>query len=189
MARLNISLTNEMAKAIEAEAERLGKTVSSLVTEATAQSIKMHERGIGSGDLEELLQFMDLISSIRSVPVPFRMLDSIVTVAYESSPEKVRKIFFEQGKVLGNLLKTYANDLSELSVFANSMKPRLPIDDLYIRQNGRSTEIVISGAGYSKCSSECMTEALRGFLDPYDLKIHSFEILDGFVKAQVNSKD
>ena len=50
MARLNISLNNELARTIEEEARKCGKTVSSLVTEATISYINVKKLGVQLDD-------------------------------------------------------------------------------------------------------------------------------------------
>ncbi len=185
VARLNISLTNDMAKRITEEADRRGKTISSLITEATNHFIEMHERGIDIDEVEDLLMFTELMASARSVPVPFRLLDGILATAVRDSRDKILRLFYESGKVFGSAIRSYARNIDVASKLVSRFKKRLPLDDFHVvGENGR-WEITISGAGYGKSSSECLAEGLRGVIEAYGMTIKSLEVMDGLVKATI----
>jgi hypothetical protein len=183
VARLNISLTNDMAKRITDEADKRGKTISSLITEATNQFIEMHERGLDIDEVEDLLMFTELMASARSVPVPFRLLDSILSLAVRDSREKTMKLFYESGKVFGSAIRSYARNIDTASKLVTRFKKRLPLDDFHVVGDSGRWEITISGAGYGKSSSECLAEGLRGVIEAYGMKISSIDVLEGLVKA------
>lgn len=187
MARLNISLSNELAKKITEESVELGKTISSLITEATVHYIGLREQGLDVGEIQDFLMYLRIMSSTRSVPVPFRLFDDMLAVSMKESEKEPPKLFHETGHVLGNLIKTYAPDMESLSRLSKKLKLMLPVDDLRFTRNSDHWEAVVSGAGYGRSSSECLAEGLRGFLEAYGVEIKSMEIMAGFVKATFNS--
>lgn len=183
MARLNISLSNELAKKITDEADVLGKTISALITESVGQYINLREQGLDASEINDFLMYYEIINSARSVPVPFKLFDNVLDISVEGSKEKLFKLFYEAGLVVGNLVKSYAADMGTLSKFLERMKSRLPVDNIRICQNSKSWEATIVGAGYGQGSSECFAEGLRGFLEAYSMQIKSMDIKAGFVKA------
>lgn len=185
MARLNVSLTNEMAKKINTEADKRGKTISSMITEATNQYIDLRERGIDTDDLEDLMTYFELMTAARSVPIPFRLLDHILEVSISKSKERILSLFYEAGRMLGTTVRNYARDMSMVALLSEKLKKWLPMDDLRIWKGDGYWEIIVSGAGYGRSSSESLAEGIRGFIDAFDLKFQSIEIMEGFVKATV----
>lgn len=183
MARLNISLSNEMARKIADESNKLGKTISSLITEATNSYIGLREQNIEPDELQEFLMFFRIITSARSVPVPFKLLDDVLAVAMGESEEKPPEMFYETGLIIGSLIRKYASDMETLSRLCERLKFRLPLDDIRFTKNLDHWEVFISGAGYGKSSSECLSEGLRGFVEAYEMKIKSLNVMAGFVKA------
>ncbi len=183
MARLNVSLSNELASRITDEAGRMGKTVSSLITEAAVQYIELKEQGLDIGSIHDFLTYFNIITSTRSVPVPFRLFDDMLDISMNRSDEKPLKLFYETGLVIGNLLKNYAQDMESLSRLSEKLKIKLPLDDLRFHRNKDLWEATVSGAGYGQSSSECLASGLKGFLEAYQMKIKSVEVMAGFVRA------
>ncbi len=183
MARLNISLSNELAKKITDESEKLGKTISSLITEATSHYIDLKEEGLDMNELNDFLMYFQIITSTRSVPVPFKLFDDILAITMGKSDEKPGKLFYDSGHVIGNLIKNYAPDMASLSKLTEKLKFRLPLDDLRISGDEEHWEMTISGAGYGQSSSKCLAEGLRGFVEAYGMKIKTLETMAGFVKV------
>ena len=99
------------------------------------------------------------------------------------SGEKPLKLFYETGLVIGNLLKNYAQDMESLSRLSEKLKIKLPLDDLRFHRNKDLWEATVSGAGYGQSSSECLASGLKGFLEAYQMKIKSIEVMAGFVRA------
>lgn len=185
MARLNISLTNETAKKISSEADKRGKTISSLISEAAIKCIELKELGIDPDELGDLMTYFELMSAARSVPIPFRLLDHMLELSLSSSREKILSLFYESGRMLGNTVRNFARDMETVSVLAERVKKWLPMDDLRIWKAEGYWQIIVSGAGYGKSASESLAEGLRGFINAYDMKFQSIEVLEGFVKAVV----
>ncbi len=183
MARLNISLSNELASRITDEAGRMGKTISSLITEAAIQYIELKEQGLDIGSINDFLTYFHIITSTRSVPVPFRLFDDMLAISMDESEEKPPKLFYETGLVLGNLLRNYASDMESLSRLSEKLKIKLPLDDIRFNRNKDLWEATISGAGYGQSSSECLASGLKGLLEAYQMKIKSLEVMAGFVRA------
>ncbi len=174
-----------MSKMISSEADRRGKTVSSLITEAAMKCIDLRHLGVEPDDLEDLMAYFELMSAARSVPIPFRLLDHMLDLSVSASREKTLELFYETGKMLGSIVKNLASDMNTLSLLSEKVRKWLPVDDLRIWKAEGYWEIIISGAGYGKSASESLAEGIRGFIDEYGMKFQSIEVLEGFVKAVV----
>ena len=89
MARLNISMNNEMVKDIEKKAENEGKTVSSYITEAIKGYGNIKAAGLQKEDIDFMLKYVNIFMSIGAVPVPAFLLDEITRIAFSKSSDTV----------------------------------------------------------------------------------------------------
>lgn len=183
MARLNISLSNELAKKITDEADELGKTISALITESVVQYIDLRGQGLDASEIDDFLMYYQIINSARSVPVPFKLFDNLLDFSLTESKERILNLFYESGLVVGNLVRDYAADMESLSELIDRMKSKLPLDNIRIFKGANGWEAAIVGAGYGKGSSECFAEGLKGFVEAYSMQIKSMDVKAGFVKA------
>ena len=182
MARLNISLNNELARTIEEEARKCGKTVSSLVTEATISYINVKKLGVQLDDMDKLLKFLEISHSIGTVPVPSLLLESMIGLAMNNSENEALQKWFEKGRVLGRILVSFAPDLQELSKIADDFKSLMTWGSVEIKIMDSRVEIVLSGAGYSSNASRCTAEGIKGMLDAYGYASESQETYEGFIR-------
>jgi hypothetical protein len=182
MARLNISLNNELARTIEEEAQKSGRTVSSLVTEATISYINVKKLGVQLDDVAKLLKFLELSHAIGTVPVPSLLLESMIGLAMNNSEDEALQKWFEKGRVLGRILVSSAPDLHELQKFADDFKSLITWGSVDMKILENKVEIVLSGAGYSSNASRCTAEGIKGMLDAYGYVYETQEIYEGFIR-------
>ncbi|WP_393971428.1 hypothetical protein OXIME_001704 [Oxyplasma meridianum] len=184
MSRLNISLSNETLKKLEDEAQRQGKTISSIVSEASRMYMEMESSGISINHIRNTILIMNILKATDSVPVPSILLDSIIKLSMRSSETEAIDKWFERGEVVGNIIKQYAPDIASLKVAIDNMKDFLPSNMIRIKKDNYNVEIILSGAGYSKEASKCTCSGIEGFLKSYGIKVQSSENTEGFVKVK-----
>jgi hypothetical protein len=182
MARLNISLTNEMAKKIQDIAESDGKTISSLVTESVNIYMKLRETGLSKDQLLKMLKFQELTKAISAVPVPSLLLDLSINMALQASQEKTLELWAERGKVIGELLKSISPDLTELSKEIKEYSDLIPLDSVDLKVEGNNVELMLVGTGFSIGASSVTAAGMKGFLEVYGIKNLKETISEGFVK-------
>lgn len=182
MARLSISLKNEIVKSLEDEAEQKGKTVSSILSEAANLYIESNKVGLRSEDVMRTVRIIEIMHEIDAVPIPEILLDNLIKFSWKNGENRVVKRWYDRGVVLGNILRTYAKDFVELSSFVRDYRYLIPIDMLDIELNGNRAHLVVSGVGNSIEAAKCTSEGLRGLLSTYRYDVVSVETSEGFVK-------
>lgn len=186
MARLNISLTNEMAKRIQESADQDGKTISSIVTESVDLYLRLKEMDLSRQQLMKMLKFQELLKSINAVPIPSLLLDPTLNIALEGSEEKVTEMWCESGRVTGEIIKSLEPDIRKLPAQFKDYSDFMPLSKMELKNEGTSIEFILMGTGYSLGSSKLTAAAMKCFLEVYGVKEMKETISEGFVK--INGK-
>lgn len=184
MARLNISLTNEMAKRIQDSADEDGKTISSLITESVDLYLHLKKMGLSRNQLMKLMKFLEVIKSVDAVPVPSLLLDTTLNLALTSSEEKIFDVWCETGRIAGELIKSIVPDITQLSNEFKDYATFTPLSKLELKADGKEVELILMGTGYSMGSAKVTASALRCFLQVYGVTNLSESVSEGFVKVK-----
>ena len=184
MARLSVSIKNEIVKSLEDEANEKGKTVSSLLSEAATLFIEANKVGLRSEDIMRTVRVIEIMRDIDAVPIPGILLDTMIKLSWKNGEDDVIRRWYDRGVVLGNILKTYAKNFKELSSFVKDYRYLIPIDMIDIDLDDKTANFVISGVGNSLESARCTSEGLRGLLSVYDFSVINVETSEGFIKMQ-----
>jgi hypothetical protein len=184
MSRLNVSLSNETAKNLENEARRQGKTVSSIVGEASRMYLEMESSGISVEHIRKTFLMVNVLKATDAVPVPSILLDSMIELALKASESEALDKWFERGEVVGSIIRQYAPDLDALKEVIDSMSEFLPSNMLQIKKSNSDVEIMLSGAGYSKEAAKCTCSGIKGFLKSYGISVQTGDSTEGFVRVK-----
>lgn len=188
MSRLNISIKNELIKALEEDANKKGKTISSILSEAANLYMEAEKVGLRSSDVLKSFRIIEIMGEVNAVPVPSILLDNMIKLSLKDSENEVMDRWVERGQVLGNILKSYAKTFKDLSEFVSEYRFLLPTDMFEIELDGHSARIVLSGVGYSLEAAKCTSEGLRGLLAAYGYEVDNVETSEGFVKIIAKEK-
>ena len=183
MSRLNVSLSNETAKDLENEARKQGKTVSSIVGEASRMYLEMESSGISVEHIRKTFLLINVLKATDSVPVPSILLDSIIKLALKASEAEALDKWFERGEVVGSIIRQYAPDIDSLKDAIDNMSDFLPSNMIRIKKNKFDVEIMLSGAGYSKEAAKCTCSGIKGFLKSYGIRFQDGDSTEGFVRV------
>lgn len=189
MARLSISMKNELVRILENESIKRGKTVSSILSEAANLYLGTDKAGLRLEDIQRAVKIIEIMHSIDAVPVPSILLDHIVKESLESSDQEITKSWYDRGMVLGNIMRTYARDFHEFSNFIKDFRFLIPIDMLEIECSNNTAQIVLSGVGNSIQAARCTSEGIKGLLNAYEFEVDDTEISEGFVKIRATEKN
>ena len=182
MSRLNVSLKANLVSEIEEEAEKEGKTASSVVAEACRNYIEISRSGIRSEDVQKSLMLLKLARALDAVPLPSLLLDYMIVTSLDHSHDQTLEKWRERGAVTGNIVKQYAPDIVTLKEMADSYSSMLPMDFLNIEISGDNVNVVISGVGYSRQAAMCTCEGIVGFMGAYGLEISGKESSESFIR-------
>ncbi len=184
MARLNISLTNEMAKKIQDSADEDGKTISSVITESVDLYLHLKEMGISRSQLIRFVRFLEVTKSINAVPVPSLLLDTTLSMSLTSSQEKVTEAWCEAGRITGEFFKTVVPDIDKLSQEFKEYSIFSPLTKMELKKEGNEVELLLIGTGYSIGAAKVTAEAIKCFLKVYGVSDFKTSTSEGFVMVK-----
>lgn len=182
MARLSISIKNEIVRELEDEAANKGKTISSILSEAANLYLQTDKVGLRSEDVLKASKIVEIMREMNAIPIPGILLDNLIKLSWKNSEKEVEKGWYDRGMVLGNILRTYAKNFEDLLAFIKDYRFLIPIDLVEIETTGDNARVVLSGVGYSLQAAKCTSEGFRGLLEAYGYNADSVEISEGFVK-------
>jgi hypothetical protein len=183
MARLNVSLTNEMAKKIQDSAESDGKTISSLITESVDLYLHLKEMGLSRSSLMRLLSYFEVIKSMNAVPIPNILLDSTLNLALQSSKDKILELWCESAKMTGEFIKGVEPDIRKLPEEIKEYSNFTPLGKMELRNEGENVEFLLMGTGYSIGAARVTAEAMKCFLSVYGVRDMQDTVSEGFAKV------
>ncbi|MGC8645551.1 MAG: hypothetical protein ACP5UO_04710 [Thermoplasmata archaeon] len=182
MARLNISVTNEIAKKIQDVADKDGKTVSSVIAESFDLYSRLMDLGFNKGQVMSLIKYCQINKVINAVPIPGTILDQSINVALKTSEESLLKITCEGGRVLGELLKSVSPEIDSLISDLRELSPFIPVSKIDLKKEEGKIEFIVMGSGYSLGAAKVTAAGARCFLEVFGVKDMVETISDGFVK-------
>jgi len=182
MTRLNVSLKTDLVRYLEEEAEREGKTASSIVSEACRNYIEISRYGLKSNDISKSMLLFKTIRALDAIPVPSLLLDFLIETSFKSSQQETLERWRERGVVAGNIMRQYAPDIGKLKELTENYSWIIPLDFINISVSGENVDIVLSGVGYSKESAICTCEGVVGFLSSYGVTILERESSESFIR-------
>ena len=183
MTRLNVSLKNELAKTLEESSERNGKTISSVISEALQVYIEVEKLGLRTADVVKGVKILEIMKQINAVPIPGLLLDRLINISFGCSQKETSDLWFERGRVLGNIMKAYAETISDFSRFVSEYHVFFPVDMFEVNLLEDRVNVVLSGVGYDMQAAICTAEGISGLLSAYGYGDVSSETSQGFVKV------
>ncbi|MCL4451887.1 MAG: hypothetical protein M1327_04605 [Candidatus Thermoplasmatota archaeon] len=183
MTRMNLSLRTELAKKLQEEAEREGKMISSITGEALQMYFDARKSGVDSNVVSKISSILNLMDSLRAVPVPSMLLDQILQIAIKNDTKASLEKWEEAGYAFAEVCQIYAPDLESLWNFAQLFKEFIPADRFETSFNEGETTILLVGAGFSLEASRCSLAGLSGLLRGYKYQIDDKHIEKGLVKV------
>ena len=183
MTRMNLSLRTELAKQLQEEAEREGKMISSITGEALQMYFDARKSGVDSNVVSKISSILNLMDSLRAVPVPSMLLDQILQIAIKNDTKASLEKWEEAGYAFAEVCQIYAPDLESLWNFAQLFKEFIPADRFEMSFNEGETTILLVGAGFSLEASRCSLAGISGLLRGYKYQIDDKHIEKGLIKV------
>jgi hypothetical protein len=183
MTRMNLSLRTELAKKLQEEAEREGKMISSITGEALQMYFDARKSGVDSNVVSKISSILNLMDSLRAVPVPSMLLDQILQIAIKNDTKASLEKWEEAGYAFAEVCQIYAPDLESLWNFAQLFKEFIPADRFEMSFNEGETTILLVGAGFSLEASRCSLAGISGLLRGYKYQIDDKHIEKGLIKV------
>ncbi len=190
MPRTNISIADEVADELSAEAMKRNKTLYAFANETIGAVISVCKL---SGEPSEVLpswKMGRMLKEVDAVPLPGDLVEKIVRRLYESDREWMLKTWFAEGQRIGSYLRMGYPELQALATAAVEFQGLLPLRRLEIREAAgaemRGQFVVRAvGAGQSVEATTCAEQFIRGVVDAYSWNVKSGRVSEGIIELQV----
>lgn len=174
---------HELVQELSREAKRQNKTLFGALNEAIKLYLEVVKKGRSADEVLKVLVALEIVRSLEAVPIPKILLDESLKLASKASKEELCRLWYEQGKIVGELFKTIAPTIDDFGKLASEYRWLLPLNLFEVNVREQDVVVVMTGVGYSATSSECTAHALRGLLEAYGLKVDDVEVSTAFVKV------
>ena len=190
MPRTNISIADEVADELSAEALKRNKTLYAFANETLGAMISVCKL---SGEPSEVLpawKMGRMLKEVDAVPLPGDLLEKVIKKIYNSDRDWMLKTWFGEGQRIGNYLRMGYPELQSLAQAAIEFQGLLPLRRLEIREatgDGQKGQLVVRavGAGMSEEATSCAEQFIRGVVDAYSWTTKSGRTSEGIIELQV----
>ena len=183
MGRKSISIDHAVYEEFALQASKQNKTLFSFANEALSLISQTSAEGGTPDKLKSTWRITSILKEMDVITLPGDFVDGLVAKIYEYDKDFLLKAFRDLGNRIVPLLKTIAEDLSDLSDVAKEFASILPVKELnFVRKPDESVEILVVGAGRIVEATACMAEFIRGVLDGYQYSVMKQEMSLGIIR-------
>jgi len=169
--RVNIAVAREVAEELGNVAESLGMTQFALANDILTVGLEAVKAGYKVSQIRELLQFYRLMVELEIVPIPGRLLDSIVAEHYRKDKEGALKVWCEAGRMLGSYLRATFGGLEEVSQLVPYLAKIVPAKRFELKASKGEAVLEIVGVGYSLEAVEVNAAAAKCLFESYGYEV------------------
>ena len=193
MPRTNISIADEVADELSAEAMKRNKTLYAFANESLTAVISVCKLSGEPGEVLQSWRLSRMLKDVEAVPLPGDLVEKLVKKLYSTDKDWLLKTWHEEGSRIGSYLRMAYNDLPMLAQAAVDFQGLLPVRRLEIRGTGVREEketIVLRaiGAGLSVESTACAEHFISGIIDAYAWTIGSSRAVEGILEITASRK-
>jgi hypothetical protein len=183
MGRKSISIDHAVYEEFAFQASKQNKTLFSFANEALSLISQTSAEGGTPDKLKSTWRITSILKEMDVITLPGDFVDGLVAKIYEYDKDFLLKAFRDLGNRIVPLLKTIAEELSDLSDVAKEFASILPVKELnLVRKPDESVEILVVGAGRIVEATTCMAEFIRGVLDGYQYSVMKQEMSLGIIR-------
>jgi len=191
--RTNISVADEVADELSAEAMKRNKTLYAFANESLTAVISVCKL---SGEPSEVLSAWKLgriLKEVDAVPIPGDLTEKLLKKLYETDSDWLLKSWAAEGRRIGSYLQMGYQDLSSLSRDAVDFQKLLPFKRVEVRSlddaSGRARLLLrIVGAGLSSESTACAEQFARGIAESYLWTVRTVKMAEGILELELSKE-
>ncbi len=190
MPRTNISIADEVADELSAEAMKRNKTLYAFANESLEAVISVCKL---SGEPSEVLATWKLgrmLKEVDAVPIPGDLAEKLLKKLFETDREWLLGVWAAEGRRMGSYLQMGYPELAQLSQAAVEFQGLLPLKRVEVRSledSGSRSRLVLRavGAGQSKESTACAEQFVTGMVESYSWAVKASRTAEGFLELEL----
>jgi hypothetical protein len=172
------------------QVSKQNKTLFAFTNETLSSVSKICAEGGTPSQLYPLWRTISFLRQLDVITLPADFIDDLISRLYALDRETVLKMFRDLGSRLVGPLKIVAEDTEGLSELAKDFSFMLPVKHFQIkRQNQRTIQIDVVGAGRKLESTECTAELIKSILNGYMYTVTKQEITIGTLRLWATRRD
>ncbi len=193
MPRTNISIADEVADELSAEAMRRNKTLYAFANESLMEVLKVCKL---SGEPREVFtswKMGRMLKDVDAVPLPGDLVEKVIKKLFESDKDWLLRTWFAEGGRIGSYLRMGYRELPDLAQAAVEFQGLLPLRRLEFRnaegEESKGRLIVRAlGAGQSAESTVCAEQFIRGVVESYAWTVKNSRTAEGIIELEVSKE-
>ena len=192
MPRTNISVADDVAEKLSAEAMRRNKTLYAFANESLEAVISVCRL---SGEPSEVLpswKMSRMLKDVDAVPIPGDLLEKLIKKLGALDREWLLKIWTQEGARIGNYLQMGYPEISQLSQAAVEFQGLLPLKRIEVRSvaggDRARMDVRAIGVGLSEESTACAEQFIRGIVGSYGWSVKKGRVSEGILELEISKE-
>jgi len=191
--RTNISIADEVADELSAEAMKRNKTLYAFANESLTEVLRVCKL---SGEPREVFtswKMGRMLKDVDAVPLPGDLVEKTIKKLFITDREWLLRTWLSEGARIGSYLRMGYQDLPALAQAAVEFQGLLPLRRIEFRsaegaeQRGRLIVRAL-GAGQSAESTACAEQFIRGIAESYGWSVKSSRTAEGIIELEVSKE-
>lgn len=189
--RTNISIADDVADRLSAEAMKRNKTLYAFANESLDAVISVCKLSGEPSEVVPSWKMGRMLKDVDAVPLPGDMVEKVVKKLFETDRDWLLKTWFTEGERVGSYLRMAYQELPSLAQAAIEFQGLLPLKRLEFRtaDAGESKGVLVIraiGAGLSAEATACAEQFIRGVITSYSWTVRSSRTAEGIMELQVS---
>ncbi len=189
--RTNISIADEVADRLSAEAMKRNKTLYAFANESLEAVISVCRL---SGEPAEVLpawKMGHMLKEVDAVPIPGDLVEKLLKKLYDTDRVWLLGVWSAEGRRIGSYLQMGYQELHQLSQAAVEFQGLLPMKRVEVRslddEAGRSRMLLRAvGVGLSPESTACAEQFVRGIVESYSWAVKNSKVAEGILELEIS---
>jgi hypothetical protein len=191
--RTNISIADDVADKLSAEAMKRNKTLYAFANESLEAVVSVCRL---SGEPSEVLPAWRLgrmLKEVDAVPIPGDLVEKLLKKLYQEDRDWLLKAWQAEGERIGSYLQMGYPELAQLSQAAVEFQGLLPLKRVEFRNledSGTRGRMVLRavGAGQSLESTTCAEHFVRGVAGSYSWSVRGVKVAEGILELELQEE-
>ncbi len=190
MPRTNISIADEVADRLSAEAMRRNKTLYAFANESLEAVISVCRQSGEPSEVVPSWKLGKMLKEVDAVPIPGDLVEKILKKLFETDRDWLMKVWGAEGKRIGSYLQMGYQELPQLSEAAVEFQGLLPLKRVEVRSLGDPSSkgrmvLRAVGVGLSEESTACAEQFVRGIVESYGWSVKGSKVAEGILELEV----
>ena len=188
--RTNISVSDEVADSLSAEAMRRNKTLYAFANESLEAVISVCKLSGEPSEVAPAWKMGRMLKDLDAVPLPGDLVEKLLKKLFADDKDWLLKTWENEGDRVGKYLQMGYQDMSQLSDAVVEFQGLLPVKRVEVRSidsgDSRGRMLIRAvGAGMSTESTACAERFIRGVVGAYSWTVKGAKTSDGIIELEI----